>query len=641
MGCFRKVGLCFFFFLLCADDKISAQQVVALDSLVLGLEDATSESDIFYYLEEIYYYWLNNNYDSAEVYANKYHQFAVDVGNRKNESIGLNYIGIVYDYRKDFTAASSYYSQALEIRKELGDRRLIGNSLSNLGALYYHAGDIDKAMDYYFRAIEIREEIQDSSGLSQSYNNIGILLRNQGEYEQALDYYLKSADLKKELGREYSAMYTMLNMGSLYIFMKEYENAISISEEALNIAEKYQDRGSVATLKINIGSANTSLKRFKEAESLLHEGIETLEEIGEYAIAFEGQTMLLTNYLGEGNIEKALNTVQLIKADLHGDYDLAKLQEFYNVASRTYQENGDYESALEMKLSESEIKDSLFDVTSKQALLELETKYQLSEKEKELDLLATENNLKEVEISRSNIIRNFSFFVAFLLIVIIFYGARNARIRERLNKQLGASLEAKELLMKEIHHRVKNNLQIISSLLNIQSRRSEDETTSTALQESKNRVQSMALIHQSLYQKENITSVEVKEYIEQLLDTLMNSFGVEDNIELKTNIQDLELDVDTTIPLGLIINELVTNVVKYAFGKEGGKLSVSLNEFEDTLRLEVADNGKGIDAANLANESFGMNMVETLAQKLKGELSINSDSGTVVRLDIKEYRRAS
>lgn len=641
LGNFRKGIFYFYLFLVCTSHKTLAQQSVALDSLTFGLENAISESDTFFYLEEIYYYWLNNNYDSAEVYAKKYHQFAIDLGNEKNESIGLNYIGIVYDYRKNIATASNYYNQALEIRRKLGDKRLIGNSLSNLGALYYHSGDYEKASDYYFKAIEIREEIQDSSGLSQSYNNLGILLRNQEEYEQALDYYLKSADLKKEIGREYSAMYTMLNIGSLYIFMKEYENAISISEEALVIANKYQDKNSAAALRLNIGSANTSLNNFREAEKQLLEGIKMLEEIGEVSTAFEGYTMLVTNYLNEGNIGEAITIIERLKEKLIVINEPSRLQEFYSIASRVYLANDDYKRSLEMKLSESVIKDSLYDVSSKQALLELETRYELSEKEKELAILNTENNLKQIEISRSNIIRNFSLFVAVLLIGVLFLGARNARARERLNSQLKASLKEKELLMKEIHHRVKNNLQIISSLLNIQSRKSEDKSTSTALQESKNRVQSMALIHQSLYQKDNITSVQMKEYIEQLLDTLMNSFGVEDTIELKTNIQDLELDVDTTIPLGLIINELVTNAVKYAFGIEGGKLTVSLNEFEDILRLEVADNGKGVNADSLNDESFGMSMVETLSQKLKGKLSINSDSGTRIRLDIKEYKRAS
>ncbi len=640
MRYFKGLGICVFFLFIVSNPTVLAQQEMSLDSLNLGLKNSVTEEDQFFYLEEIYFYWLNNSYDSAEVYAGRYLQLAIDIGDRKNESIALNYMGIVYDYREDVPTASSYYNRALEIRKNLGDKKLIGNSLSNLGALYYHAGDYEKASDYYFKAIEIREEIQDSSGLSQSYNNLGILLRNQEEYEQALDYYMKSADLKRKIGREYSAMYTMLNMGSLYIFMKEYENAISISKEALVIASKYQDKSSVAALKLNIGSANTSLTNYREAEQQLLEGIKMLEEIGETSIAFEGYTMLVTNYMEEGKIEEAINTIEMLKKNL-GTVEPNRLQEFYGIASQVYLLNNDYKRSLEMKTLESEIKDSLFDAGSKELLLELETKYELSEKEKELALLNSENNLKELELSRSNIIRNFSLFVALLLIVVLFYGARNARIRDRLNKKLAASLNEKELLMKEIHHRVKNNLQIISSLLNIQSRKSQNESASTALQESKNRVQSMALIHQSLYQKENITSVQIKDYIEQLLETLMNSFGIDNMVELKTNIQDIELDVDTTIPLGLIINELVTNAVKYAFAEKGGKLTVSLNEFEDILRLEVADNGKGTQNVSLKNESFGMSMVETLSQKLKGELSVNSDSGTSIRLDIKEYKRAS
>ncbi|MFY0685271.1 MAG: tetratricopeptide repeat protein [Balneola sp.] len=621
--------------------NVNARQEVQVDSLMIELNAAVSADEKFFFLEELYYHWLNNNYDSADVYAGKYHQLAIDEGNKKNESIGLNYKGIVYDYRKDVEAASELYNQALEIRKELGDERLIGNSLSNLGALYFHNGDYTKASDYYFRSLDIREKIQDSVGLSQSYNNLGILFRNQNEYEKALEYYSKSAELKQEIGRRYSAMYTLLNIGSLYIFMEEYENAVSVSEEALLIAEEYQDKVSIASLKLNIGSAKSSLKNYSEARILLKQGIEALEEMNEYSSAFEGYTMLITTYLEENDISEALKYVNEVKTRQEFFKEPARIQEFYNIASRVYMEAGDYKQALQMKLDEAIIKDSLFNVSSKNELLELETKYQLSEKDRELFALNAENDIRELEISRSNLVRNFSLFLALVLIGVTIYGRRNAQVRNQLNKKLTTSLAEKELLMKEVHHRVKNNLQIISSLLNIQSRRTEHESAAVALQESKNRVQSMALIHQSLYQKDNITNVKVKEYIEQLLDTLMNSFGVEEKVTLKTDIQNLELEVDLIIPLGLIINELVTNVIKYAFDEEGGDLIVTLNEFKDILRLEVADNGKGINSSELRNQSFGMSMVESLSKKLKADLVISSETGTSIQLDIKDYKRVS
>lgn len=618
-----------------------AQQEIDLDSLHFGLQSSSTEEDTFYFLEEIYYFWINNNYDSADVYAKKYYDFSVKVGNKKNESNGLNYIGIVFDYREDVPNAIDYYSQALEIRRELSDKRLIGNSLSNIGALYYHAGDYSKASVFYFDALAIREEIQDSSGLSQSYNNLGILLKNQGENEQALGYYLRSANLKKEIGREYSAMYTMLNIGSLYIQMEEYENAIRISEEALEIAEKYQDQASSASLKLNIGSALSSLNRFQEAEEKLIEGINELNDIGETSSELQGFIMLINNYMMAGNISKAEEYVSLIEQRESEITEPNIKQQFYQIGVNVFLTSNKFREAYEYKVKEGELKDSLFSETSKKALLELEAQYQLSEKDQELEVLESKNTLNEVQISKANIVRNYSIFLALLLIAVIVVIYRNNQIRVQLNKKLQKNLDEKEILMKEIHHRVKNNLQIVSSLLNIQSRASTDESASSALKESKNRVQSMALIHQRLYQKDNITSVKVEEYIGQLLETLVNSFGLEDRVKLIIDIEDLELDVDTTIPLGLIINELVTNAVKYAFNyDEQGELSVILKEIDNTLRLQIKDNGKGF-SLDKQTASFGMNLVEMLSKKLEAELTVSNDNGTSVQLDIKNYKKAS
>lgn len=622
--------------------NVIAKQKVQVDSLTKGLQQSTSEEDNFYFLEELYYYWLNINYDSAEVYANKYYQYAIRTSNPKNESIGLNYKGIVFDYRGDVPKALEYYNQALEIRKLMGDDRLIANSLSNIGALYYHAGDYTNASDYYFDALEIREVIQDSSGLSQSYNNIGILLKNQGEIERALDYYLRSAELKKEIGREHSAMFTMMNIGSLYIQLKEYESAISISEDALSIAIKYQDVVSAAALKLNIGSALSSLKRFDEAEKLLLTGIEEIGSVGEVANEIEGYTMLINNYYQQGRLSKAKEYIRLLSSRENEFTEPSIAQQFYAVAVNVYKADNNFKEAFSYKVKEAALKDSLFNESTKNALLELETKYQLSQKQQELEILNSENTLKQVQIDKANIVRNFTIFVALLLIVVLIIGFRNYKVRVQLNKKLQKNLDEKEVLMKEIHHRVKNNLQIISSLLSIQSREvAGNESATLALKESKNRVQSMALIHQRLYQKESITGVKVDDYIGQLVETLITSFGIENRVHLNLDIQTLNLDVDTAIPLGLIINELITNSVKYAFNDiEQGELSVLLKEIDNSLHLQISDNGKGFSKNN-SKASFGMSLVKMLSKKLNATLTFSNNDGTDVKLEIKNYKKAS
>ena len=201
-----------------------------------------------------------------------------------------------------------------------------------------------------------------------------------------------------------------------------------------------------------------------------------------------------------------------------------------------------------------------------------------------------------------------------------------------------------EVLMKEIHHRVKNNLQVISSLLDLQSMTIADSQASEAVMEGRNRVQSMALIHQNLYSEGNIKGIRAKEYINNLLQSLCNSYNTtNDKVEIKTQIDDLNLDVDTMIPLGLVLNELVSNSLKYAF-KDGrqGELSIVLKEEANHLLLKVSDNGAGYPEGMNAKDgkSFGMKMIKAFAQKLKAKLEIYNNNGAVVEMQITKYNLA-
>jgi two-component sensor histidine kinase len=201
-----------------------------------------------------------------------------------------------------------------------------------------------------------------------------------------------------------------------------------------------------------------------------------------------------------------------------------------------------------------------------------------------------------------------------------------------------------EVLMKEIHHRVKNNLQVVSSLLDLQSHTITDTQASAAVKEGKNRVQSMALIHQNLYSEGNIKGIKVKEYIQNLVQTLCDSYNItNDKVKVSANIDDLNLDVDTMIPLGLVLNELVSNSFKYAFTEDKkGTLDILLEEKDDKLHLMVSDNGIGFPAdMNIKSaKSFGLKMIRAFAQKLKASLDIYNNNGAVVEMQITKYKTA-
>lgn len=204
------------------------------------------------------------------------------------------------------------------------------------------------------------------------------------------------------------------------------------------------------------------------------------------------------------------------------------------------------------------------------------------------------------------------------------------------------SLQEKEILLKEVHHRVKNNMQIISSLLNLQSGYLKDKHASDALMECQGRIMSMALIHEDLYRSENLTEIKFRQYADFLVKNMFHTYHISSQ-RFKVNIEadDIFLNIDTAIPCGLIINELVTNSLKHAFpADEPGELTIKIEQDEDEYYLTIADNGIGlppeVDINNTA--TLGLLLVNSLVGQLEGELDVNRDQGTIFTISFKKMK---
>ncbi|MBD2185076.1 sensor histidine kinase [Planktothrix sp. FACHB-1355] len=214
----------------------------------------------------------------------------------------------------------------------------------------------------------------------------------------------------------------------------------------------------------------------------------------------------------------------------------------------------------------------------------------------------------------------------------------SAIARQQAQAQIQASLKEKEVLLKEIHHRVKNNLQVISSLLGLQSRTIQDKQTIDIFQESQNRVRSMALIHEKLYRSKDLSKIDFAEYIRELTINLFRSYKTNsNNVTLVMEIgQNIFLDVDTAVPCGLIINEIVSNSLKYAFPQgEKGKIQIKLNPLDEhQLEMIVSDDGVGLPTNfDLKNaNSLGIKLVNGLVNQLRGTLDLNTSKGAEFKI---------
>jgi PAS domain S-box-containing protein len=215
--------------------------------------------------------------------------------------------------------------------------------------------------------------------------------------------------------------------------------------------------------------------------------------------------------------------------------------------------------------------------------------------------------------------------------------AREITARKETENQIKASLEEKEILLKEIHHRVKNNLQVITSLLSLQSAKIPNLEIQAILKESQTRVKSMALVHEELYQSEDLSRIDFADYIRRLTSNLFHTYQTGPvPISLLVEIEEVFLTVDTAIPCGLIVNELVSNALKHAFrGRQGGTVTIRLQREEADFLLTVRDDGVGLaeDIDPAVTETLGLQLVTTLTRQLGGKLLISREEGT--RFDIR------
>ncbi|GAB3953525.1 hypothetical protein GCM10028805_37420 [Spirosoma harenae] len=301
--------------------------------------------------------------------------------------------------------------------------------------------------------------------------------------------------------------------------------------------------------------------------------------------------------------------------------------------SQLAEKRGDFKQALHFYRLQMANRDSVFIEAKNRQFAELETRYQTRRKEENSKQLAAIDALQKGQMWAGG---------SSLILMGLLYRLHRRVQLGRARNQLQADQLA--LMMNELHHRVKNNLAIVSSLLKLQSNRLEDEKAIQAVRVGQQRVEAMALIHQRLYQTDILTTVNMREYLSDLAQSLMQAYDYQaSEFDLQLNIEQQDLDVDMAMPLGLIVNELVTNAFKYAYGNLADKrplLRIDLRPeavaSQSIMILEVQDNGPGINSVDWqrkgAKSSFGKRLIASLSEQLDGEFELLKQNGTLFRL---------
>ena len=285
--------------------------------------------------------------------------------------------------------------------------------------------------------------------------------------------------------------------------------------------------------------------------------------------------------------------------------------------------------ALDYKQKAYSLRDSIASIESDAKMSELLTQYETKKKE---ETIANQ----ESKISQQKLIQTLGFGLVALLLGLLIFSFISYRNRSKSHKLLASKNAEIELLLKEVHHRVKNNLEVVSSLLSLQSAQIDDKTTKEAMLEGQNRVNSIGIVHQKLYQGTNLGAIEMKDYFLNLSESIFDSLGAEKKVNLNLAMKQLNLDIDTAVPLGLIINELLTNTIKYAFPERNkGTITIKLEKQNNNiLHLEVADDGIG-KSGTIHGTGFGSQLITLLTRQLNGIMKEENQNGTTFIFDFQ------
>lgn len=516
------------------------------------------------------------------------------------------------------------------------------------GYLHRRMGKTEESVKYFLRALEIKQKLGQERNVSNIYNHIGIAFSASSDQENAASYYQKIIDRCEQDSICFFYTAALNNAGDAYLELgqldkaKEYlTKSIRRRQGSSDIASRGYIHSSLAQIALAEGDTteakdqlNSALQLFRQimvggetVNMLIMLGdIEKAQRNVRTALDFYHQAIQMT---GAGTLEVPLARLHRRLADcyaLQGKYDTAYAY-FTKYGESLEQLGSDFE--LQLAIQNKRI-DSL-------------------KSSQQIAQLSTANELTTLRIKRQRLMRNGFIGVSGLLAAFLAFVYYQLRLRHRAqqllvekNQLIDQALHEKEDLLKEVHHRVKNNLQIVSSMLHLQGRHTKDPTTLDALRDSRNRVNSMALIHQSLYREEHLKGINAKSYIGSLTQSLANSYRVDDTrMRISSQVQPILLDVDTAIPLGLVTNELITNAIKYAFnGQESGEIKVFLHLEQNKLILSVEDNGVGLppDFEERSKKSYGFQLVRSLARKLKADVVTKNDYGCQVQLTITQFK---
>lgn len=509
-------------------------------------------------------------------------------------------------YYSQFDLAKSFEYLVLEydcLKKENNPNQML--SVYNEFAGYYlSVSDIKESIVFSKRALAEANKIRSNSELNRAtaMTNLASVLIDDAQYEKAKVYVRKSLEISQKIQNPKLIFSNNLQLAIIFIHEARYREALDISEQLVENAFLPDFYFRANLIK---ASANNGLKQYKAA-------LKSLTEVDQSMLKILTQSVII---------------------------------DYYDQLSISYFGLGDYKSAYLNIKKKNEIESKFLDDKGSMRTLGLQIKFELSQKNYAIQKLQLEKKIaKEKQLKQSatlNLLIGGSVLLVILIAVLVWayqFRKRGNFIFGLSRIQLQNAIQEKEVLVKEIHHRVKNNFQLISSMMNIQAM-DKSIDVEEFVKRTTSRIVSLSSIHEKLYMKDNLYQLDANDYVKEMANYVQSSFmDSTTNIDFQFSDDVVILDLETIMPLGLIINELLTNSYKYAFNdRSQGMIEIKIKQLSSNkYQLTYADNGVGLHDGKSFSKSIGMNLIEALSKQLGAEPKMNFENGAHFEIIFKK-----
>lgn len=572
----------------------------------------------------------------------------------------------IYRNRGNLNMALDHSLKSIRLLEGTGNLADIHVLYEKAGDIYSNLGQPVKSIAWYRRALDAANH---SPLMDFDYITTGKMVEEMVKTGAAKDALANVLQLYRQSPPQsfYPKVSIRNALATCYNSLGQYDLAEKYYLENAYDVERYRISDKTYTaIHYNIGKFYLEKGQYMRADYHLKKSLRYTPDVASVASIKDVHLLLFRSDSARGDYLSAIRHYQQYKSFNDSIFNNLTSRQIQELQIQYETEKKDQALVLKEKdlllreqdillltrqgmLRETRLEQAL--LKRRQAEIEAERKDQdLKLKEQNIQLLTKQSQLQQSRLQQERILRKVTYGGVSLLLVIVgllYYGYQ---MKRRSNKRLEAQqkeinqqnvslqhlVSEKEWLLKEIHHRVKNNLQIVMSLLNSQSAYLQNDAALNAIRHSQHRVQAISLIHKKLYQSDDVAMIDMPPYIHELTEYLMDCFDASQNIRFDLQVANVKMDVSQAVPLGLILNEAITNSIKYAFpGKRDGAISIRLEKHPDGRTvLTIADNGVGLppDFDHLQCSSLGMSLMQGLSEDLGGRFSIRNRQGACISI---------